>query len=204
MLIPLNNLYRKYRIKATGIIHVGASTGQEYIEYSKHGLKDQIWIEAIPEVYERLRRRLSFDPYVMCLNACVSDVTGKEVTFHVANNEGQSSSYLELGHHLKIHPEVHYVREFKTKTITLDDLIPDASAYQFLAADVQGAELDVLKGATETLKNINYLYLEVNKKETYTGCATIDQIDAYLTDFKRVETAPWVADTWSDAFYIRK
>jgi hypothetical protein len=47
--------------------------------------------------------------------------------------------------------------------------------------------------------------LEVNKKETYKGCALVQDIDNYLfDDFKRVETAEWVGDSWSDAFYVRK
>ena len=204
MLIPLSKLYSKYKIKSTGIVHIGAHWGEEFKEYSRFGLRNQIWIEADPDTYTKLLNTIGHQPGVRCINACVSDTTGEEVIFNVASNDGQSSSFLQLGTHAQVHPEVKYVRSFTTSTIRMDDLFTGLTDINFLAADVQGAELKVLKGMGLLLDGINYIYLEVNKKETYKGCAVVEEIDEFLFDFRRVETAPWVGDTWSDAFYIRK
>jgi hypothetical protein len=54
--------------------------------------------------------------------------------------------------------------------------------------DVQGYEGEVIKGATETLKHIDYIYSEVNRGQTYAGNMEIDEFDELLKDFKRVET----------------
>jgi hypothetical protein len=69
--------------------------------------------------------------------------------------------------------------------------------------DVQGFELEVLKGATETLKGIDYVYCEINRDEVYEGCAKIWELDAFLKDFTRVETS-WAGGSWGDAIYIKK
>tara|TARA_B100000965_G_scaffold362182_1_gene344050 strand:- start:137 stop:385 length:249 start_codon:yes stop_codon:yes gene_type:complete len=70
--------------------------------------------------------------------------------------------------------------------------------------DVQGYELEVLKGATETLKNINYVYCEVNRDEVYENNAYVEEIDEFLAGYgmERVETN-WAGDIWGDALYIR-
>ncbi len=79
--------------------------------------------------------------------------------------------------------------------------------YNFLNMDTQGYELKILQGGAETLKAIDYVYSEVNRDEIYEGNARIEQLDAFLHEFQRVETF-WcnggVSGTWGDAFWIRK
>ena len=118
-------------------------------------------------------------------------------------NSGQSNSILKPKTHLKQHPEIVFNGTERVTVMPLDILITDKANYNFLMMDCQGYELEVLKGATETLKGINYCYTEINKAELYEGCAKVWEIDQYLSDFQRVETAAWIGD-WSDAFYIRK
>ncbi len=185
-------------------MHVGANTGQEFKEYTRFGLRNQIWIEADPDVYTKLIAAIGQQPGVRCINACVSDVSGEEITFNVANNDGQSSSMLELGTHATVHPEVKYIRSFKTTTIRLDNLFSGLSDINFMAVDVQGAELKVLKGMGKLLDGINYLYLEINRDHLYKDCALVEELDAFLFDFRRVETH-WEGNTgWGDGFWMRK
>jgi hypothetical protein len=65
--------------------------------------------------------------------------------------------------------------------------------------------LEVLKGATETLKNIDYLIVEVNNSELYEGCCMVKDLDLFLQKFglQRVETN-WEGETWGDGFYIKQ
>lgn len=72
-----------------------------------------------------------------------------------------------------------------------------------LNLDVQGYELEVLKGAENTLKHIEYIYTEVNEKELYENCVYINELDEFLTDFKRAETE-MTSHGWGDGLYIRK
>jgi hypothetical protein len=86
----------------------------------------------------------------------------------------------------------------------LDSLGLAHKGYQLLVMDVQGFEGRVLKGATETLKQMNFVYTEVNRDEVYQGCTLVDELDELLSEFERVETGAWVGGMWSDAFYIRR
>jgi len=214
MMIDFDYLFHKFNIESTGILHIGASTGQEALKYKELGIKKVVWVEAIPDVFEGLVKYLEsvgcLDENVICINACVSDVDGKEVTFNISNNEAQSSSFLELGHHKVIHPTVEYIGHLKMTTKRISSIVReqniDLKGIDFLNIDLQGAELLALKGMGMLLAGFKYCYLEVNKKETYLGCPLVGELDEYLEifNFKRVETGQWVADTWTDALYIRE
>lgn len=209
MMISFNYLFQKHSVKPTGVLHLGASTGQELATYIQFGMKPMVFVEAIPSVYEQLKRNISGCPDAIAINACVSDKDGDNVVFNVSNNEAQSSSFLELGHHKIIHPEVHYVETIPMVTNTVATIVDenniDLTKINFLNADLQGAELMALKGMGTLLLYFRYLYLEVNMTDTYVGCPHIDDIDAYVAEygFRRVETGNWVASSWTDAFYER-
>lgn len=77
--------------------------------------------------------------------------------------------------------------------------------YNFLTIDVQGYELEVLKGSRETLTNISGILTEVNRDELYSNCVRVEQLDDFLKNFNfyRVETN-WEGGIWGDAFYLKK
>ena len=210
MMIDFGYLFNKYNIQANGVLHLGASAGQEAETYDSFGIKKVIWVEAILSVFVELVKNISKYPGHIPLHACVSDVDGKEVIFHVSNNEAQSSSFLELGVHKEIHPTVHYIEDIPMVTDKVSTLLRkfgiSLDGYDFLNIDLQGAELLALKGMGDLLYGFKYCYLEVNKKSTYVGCPLIEDLDAYLSfyGFERVETGTWVADCWTDALFIRK
>lgn len=207
-MISFDYLVNKYNLDINGVLHLGASTGQERDVYKTYCKGWVIWVEAIPSVYLDLQQNIKSYPKQTAYNACLSNVDGDEVVFNVSNNESQSSSILELGVHALIHPEVHYVEQIAMKTQRIDTLFKDVdvSDINFLNVDLQGAEHLAIEGMGDLIKNIDYALLEVNMKETYKGCMLIDDLDYFMLQrgFERVETGDWVAETWTDALYIRK
>lgn len=167
----------------SGVVHVGANTGQEAQFYDEFGLS-VLWIEPIPEVFAALERNIERYPRQRALNELIVDVDGTEVTLHVANNQGASSSILDLHQHKDIWPEVDFVRDIQCAAVTLPTALRkaaiDASAYDALIMDTQGSELSVLKGASEMLHLFRYIRTETADFEAYRNCATVDSIDAYL------------------------
>lgn len=208
MLIPFTELFPKYNIKCTGILQCGANTCQEAEMYNQLQIPEVLWVEAIDSVFRKGKEHIAKYPNQTIIRACLSDKSGEIVTFHVSNNEAQSSSFLELGEHLRLHPEVHYVEDIEMETITVDALFNllerNIKHINFLNLDLQGSELLCLKGATKLLKQIDYIYTEVNKIEVYKNCALVTELDEFLSDFTRVETGTWVGEGWTDALYIRK
>ncbi|TCD01899.1 FkbM family methyltransferase [Erythrobacteraceae bacterium CFH 75059] len=76
---------------------------------------------------------------------------GKEVTFYLMDNASS------------IMPENSNIprEEVRLTTKTLDDVASEMDGPIFLKIDVQGAELEVLKGGTETLRKCDVIQLEV-------------------------------------------
>lgn len=206
MLIKLDLLINQFKLKISGILHIGAHECEELSIYNQNGIPTSsiIWIEANPEIIKKTKTKY---PDLTIIESIVSDTDDQIVTFNVSNN-GQSSSILELGLHKKYHPSIHYVDKFEGKTKTVKSLynqynIPNNFA-NFLNIDIQGAELLALKGMGNLLEYFDYLYLEVNTDYVYINCALIDEIDKYLDNFgfKRVLTH-MTKCKWGDAFYIK-
>lgn len=204
MLLPFDYIVKKYNIKPIGILHIGANIGEEAKAYDLQGVKDVCWIEANPELIPTLRANVKQYGHKV-VPALVGDMEDFEVTFHISNNAGQSSSYLELGTHKKVHPSVHYVKDITMKTRRLDQM-SCWGGYDFLNIDIQGAELKALKGMGETLDHFKWVYLEVNWKELYIGCALFDEVERFLTEkgFKFVESKESGKTGWGDALFIRR
>lgn len=210
MLISFDYLFKKYYLSPKGVLHVGSSTGQEAEAYNRCGIKKAVFVEAIPEVYEKLVATLLSYPDYYPVNACITDADDQIVNFNVSSNEGQSSSIYEFGTHADCHPDVKFVDKLSLKTHRIDTLIEkhviDFEGIDFINFDIQGAELLALKSMGKYLENITAAYLEVNKQETYRGCALVEEVDAYLLQYglHRVETTAWIGNTWGDAMYVKK
>lgn len=204
MLIDFNTIVRKYG-KPNGILHIGANRGQEAEEYNKY-CKNVVWVEALPHVFNDLVKNVSKYGHT-CIQACVSDTEGQKVTFHESNNESQSSSMLNLGTHKTAHPEVKYVKDYEMVTTTIKALYRDhdLKGLDFLAMDIQGAEMMALKGMGDLLKEFKYAYLEVNTNYVYEGCALLPEIEKYLNGygFQKREERIFKSWFWGDAIFTR-
>lgn len=170
----------------SGVIHVGANAGQERDLYARHKLK-VAWIEPVPEQFEMLRQNIRSLPDQRAINALIADTDGKPYTFHVSNNDGLSSSILDLHDHKDIWPDVRYVRDITVRSLTLKTALEmwqvDPGQYDALVLDTQGSELLVLRGAQEILRQFRFIKAEAADFESYRNCATVDQICSYLKAF---------------------
>lgn len=209
MLIPFSDLFKKYKVDATGVLHVGASHGQEIKEYYRNGIQRSIWVECLPDIFKQLKKNIASYPNAIALEACIGEKNGETVVFNVANNEGQSSSYLEFGTHAIEHPTVRFVDQIEMTTVRLDTLLAldgiDLKDYTFLNIDLQGAELFALKSLGEELHKIRYAYIEVNERELYKGCPLIDNITDYMKKFGFALAEKKITNWgWGDALYISR
>jgi len=204
MYIPFSKLYDLYKLNITGILHVGAYECEEIIYYEKYVPRNKIlWIEAM---YDKVMNNKIKYKDLMIEHAIVSDCE-EIVKFNISNN-GQSSSFLELGEHKLIYPDVEYINYFYDKTKTLNNILKNYNdiKFNFLNLDIQGTELKAIKGMENYLKFVDYIYTEVNICEIYIGCTILNDLDEYLNKhgFKRVELEWGYNNKWGDAFYIRK
>ena len=202
MLLPETKILPYLKDKVKGVVHIGAHTCEELPFYYKLGLTNQdiLWIEANPKLVEQVKHQ-NKDFHIV--NAMLAEVDDEERSFMITNN-GQSSSFLEFGTHKNLYREVVEVDRIKLKTKTLDSFNLE-DKYNFLNIDVQGAELHVLKGALETLKHVDFIYVEVNIHEVYIGCGKVHEVDSLLSEykFKRVESDLSESSGWGDVLYVK-
>lgn len=210
MLISYKGLIEKYNILPKGVLHIGANVGQEAPDYYTHGVIKTVWVEADPGLIMNLIGNLQPYSNHLIFNDCLTDKDGEEVTFHVANNFGQSSSILELGTHKDVHKEVHYVQDRTLRTKRLDTLFKEANLniedYSFVNIDIQGAEGLCLQGFGDLLYRVKYLYVEVNDNELYLNCMLYPQLKEYLSNFGFVVKEKVMSGNtgWGDCFMINE
>jgi FkbM family methyltransferase len=205
VLIEFDYLLKKYKMQISGLSHFGAHLGQEVKEYKKAGSFPIHLFEPQKEIFSELSKFFYQNNDVYLYNFGLGN-DNKEVEINLnTNNQGMSASILEPELHLKIHPNVTFEGKENIEIKRYDDL--NINEVNFLAIDVQGYELEALKGCTKSLNNVDYILTEVNRKELYRGCVKVEELDAFLNtyNFVRVETSWWQKTIpWGDAFYIKK
>ena len=169
-----NVLHNKFKINPQVIYDIGACC----LHWERHGKR--LWPDS--KIYcfdafsclEELYKQQNIN-YNIC---CLSDVDNSEVKFY--QNDmlfGGNSIFKEIND--DVFPEQSYVIK---KTITLDTIVnknnipyPD-----LIKIDVQGCELNILKGASQVLKCCSYLILELQEIVYNKGAPLKDEVIEYL------------------------
>ncbi len=170
--------------RSKGVIHVGANTGQEKQQYENHGL-NVVWIEPIPEVFEKLSTNVRDLPKQQAYQCLVTDQDDAEYEFNVANNNGASSSILDFHLHKEIWPTVSYDKKIRLRSVTLPTFVQrhaiELDQYDALILDTQGTELLILRGASEVLRHFKFIKTEVPDFESYAGCCQLADLAEFMT-----------------------
>jgi FkbM family methyltransferase len=205
MILNLNELYRKYNMNITGVIHVGAHFGEEHNIYKSLDINNIIYFEPVKKTFNKLKEKIG-DNAILFNHALGNE--NKEVEMYVeeADTYGCSSVLKPSDNYKNV--KFNYGEIVKMKR--LDDIEFDFSDYNFMNIDVQGYELEVLKGSVETLKHIDYIMCEINKFTLekpleYINCVEISDLVEFLSSigFKLVEEN-WMGISWGDGFFIKK
>ena len=211
MLIPLSKIRKDYNLNIRGVLHIGSHYGEEYWDYVKEGVQKMIFFEPISDNFKRLEEAHDNRNDVRLIQLALGSVAGKAEMYVETANKGQSCSLLEPGTHRTLYPHIQFTGKEMVNVERLDNISFYREDYNMINIDVQGFELEVFKGAMETLEYIDYIYAEVNFEEVYKGCALVWDIDAFLEDFgfERVHTfcpqrTPTEQYPWGDALYIKQ
>ncbi len=205
MYVKLQPAIQKYNLKISGVIHAGAHFGEEYETYKQCGIEKIMFFEPCKPAFAELVRLFENHDDVLIFQFALGDEMKNAVMNIETVNTGQSNSLLKPALHLKQFPSITFNDTAEVKVSPLDYFEEQISAfpYNMLYMDVQGYEDRVLRGAVNTLKQIDVVYTEVNTDEVYEGCARMTELDSILSDFVRVETN-LAGGNWGDALYIRK
>jgi FkbM family methyltransferase len=165
-----------------------------------------------------------FGPPHIFLPYAVAD--GNRHTLYVCN-EAMTSSLFKPNRDLlrsfdSLEEMVRVVDEMPIETWKLDD-IPEAAGADYLKIDVQGGELEVLKGASRVLSEVLVVHTEVEFAPLYKGQPLFAEVDRYLRqagfylfyldDVQTRAYRPFTSDQiaaqqtkqalWTDAVYVK-
>lgn len=195
-------------IGATRIMHLGANHAQGRRDYIENGVKEILWVEAIPQLVDYLKLTLTNSSTDRVLQAVLSNVSNQSVSFNIASNRGMSSSVFDFKHHTAQYPNIHMEGSITLTTKTLNDLFEenqvDFQAYPVMIMDLQGSELRALQGASKIMPHINAVVAEVSCIELYEGAPLETDVDTFLYDqgFEKVVTS-YTEYQWGETLYVR-
>jgi FkbM family methyltransferase len=186
-----------------GVVHAGAHRAEEYDTYTALGANRVVYIEANPHLVKELKSKFKGNDGVSVIQAAISD--GEYDAEFIIHNDTHTSSLLEMKVIAETHPELEVNERIKIKTKSLNQLFVDEEIdlthYNILTIDVQGVELQALKGCN--LTPFDYIYIEVETWELYEGGKNYEEIKEYLKDWEIIaeHLRPW---GWGDVLFKRK
>jgi FkbM family methyltransferase len=172
------------------IFEIGANDGADTMNFATTFPKGRVVaFEPDPRAAKRWHDKVTAQNAE--LHELAISYTNGTLTFHQSDGdfEGSPEGGWDLSgslrapkRHLDRHPIVEFNSTIEVPTSTLDDFC-DAQgieAIDFIWADVQGAESDLIKGGQKMLAKTRFFYTEYNNRELYEGQWTLSQIAAAL------------------------
>jgi FkbM family methyltransferase len=162
-----------------------------------------IAVEPGPAPLERLRARLGGYPNVEIRAAAVARESGT-AAFHLTGHDHGSSLRRPLSEsRAVIGAGAEVVETIEVPTLSLDDLVGDRTV-DVLKIDVQGSELDVLRGGREALGRTRAVLLEMNFFSQYEGDATFDTLHSEMSGlgFELINVSPPLTKPDGTAIFI--
>ena len=159
------------------VIDVGAASGTFSNQCHQVFPKaTYLLIEPLQEFLSPLKRLLKTIPQAHCENAAASSYEGS-IRLNVHHDLVGSSLYNEVEEGTDINGTPREVR-----TVTIDGMVARRQARPpyLIKIDVQGAELDVLRGAENALKHTEYILLEVSLFQFFKNGPSFSDVVAYM------------------------
>ena len=203
------------------IFDVGSCEGEDAIRYSRLFPNATIYaFEPVPENQALIRENLAKYQVrsVHLFEWALSDRDGS-AKFHVSSGEpkdadpaadwtygNKSSSLLPPDKCVEFHPWLNFKRSIDVPTRTLATVCDslEVAAIDFMHLDVQGAELQVLRGAADKLQTCKAIWLEVETVALYADQPLKGDIEDFMckAGFRKFKES--MAGIAGDQLYLNK
>jgi FkbM family methyltransferase len=208
---------RGFDLAGKNVLAGGSHDFLEMNGFFHYGAKDIMAIECnpyvIPDLFERCNTAPS-DKICYPIQACLWSETGIEKEFKFFKNQKYGAGSLFGDSKLSQYvPECKELAEtIKLTTISFNDLIEefpftfDLYNLGWCSIDLQGSELEFLKGASKLMEaRPEVFYTEVSWEEAYLGQPLLPEIDAFFDEHDYIRCG-LRQDTifQGDAIYVRK
>jgi FkbM family methyltransferase len=210
------NYFKQNKVDVTGVLHVGAHRGEEIYDYETMGVKQVIWVEPVPELFDEMETFLTTAQCAVTSHAyeyAASNTDHEMVEFnlyygpdaaYMRGNKGCSSLLKTSGRFESWSKGTVQVETIKIDTL-LDENDFNSSDFQYLNMDVQGAELMVLQGAIKFLDTVKYIATEATwDNPDYIDNTDYNELKSLLESKGFIETEIYRhAENWGDALFVK-
>lgn len=183
------------------VIHAGANSGLEAVYYLLLGSPRVLLFEPLPLALMILRGRFAHEPRISIFPFALSDqadILGLGVT----GDTGKGSSFLaDLDPHAVPRGGIVPAPLLRFDTLDLHTEFTEMWT-NTLVVDVQGMEMQVLKGFGEMLSRFSFLNIELSAEPLYEGGAPGQEVVDWLDKQGFAQDSPLLPH--EDVFFIRK
>jgi FkbM family methyltransferase len=173
------------KIDFATVLDVGANTGQFSLAMRSSQPNTVVHaFEPIPHVFAVLQNSFQGDKNLHAHNLAISD--SHAIADFEVNEYSASSSFLALDEaYRQMYPAACKTKTIKVNVTTLDRWVENRLLGRplLLKIDVQGNELNVLRGASTVLPYADYVLAEICMGAMYKGQATFKDIHQLLCGF---------------------
>lgn len=137
--------------------------------------------EPLPDLAAQVRQHLADCPQVQVHATALGSHDGTLTFYRNAYSLASSALPLEDGSE-NVFPHLRQLQPVEVPVARLDTLLRDEPLPSpvLLKLDLQGFELEALKGAVETLQRTDYVLLEASFEQVYQGEPLFDELYAFL------------------------
>jgi FkbM family methyltransferase len=185
------------------VLDVGANDGSFARSLRGAGYSGRIHsFEPLSTAFAALASASGGDPGWQSHRVALGSSEG-EATLNVADNSSSSSLLAMAPQHLASAPESRFVRSETVPTATLDGLrvtLVTPGERVYLKVDVQGFELEVLRGAEHLLEQVEVVDVELSFVPLYEGAPLAAEVMEHLTrrGFALLDLQPVFVDPTDD------
>ncbi|MGC9527237.1 MAG: FkbM family methyltransferase, partial [Limnospira sp.] len=184
MKLKLQQIFESHKITPRGIVYVGAGDGRSLKRFANFEAAKILLIEANPETCERLTITLGDQQNIQIVPMAIATENGS-ATLHITNIESHSST-LNFTGYKTLYPNLIETHKITIEKRNLDTLLSELNLspedFNILFLDIQGAELNALKGASQLLDHIDAIYTTTSEEQLFQKGATLEQVNAFLNE----------------------
>jgi FkbM family methyltransferase len=177
----LKKIISDYHIQT--VIDVGANEGQYALQLLNSGYRGNLFsFEPISAPFNVLKARSKGKAKWEAVHAAIGKEDGT-LTINVTENIVSSSLYPVGENSISVEPTTRTVRQEDVKVTTIDTFFSGELRLKgevLLKLDVQGFELEALKGALKNLKNIKIIQIELSFVPLYEGAPLFVEVVSFL------------------------
>ena len=171
--------YQRFIKPGSMVFDIGANIGNRTSIFSRLGA-NVVAVEPQAKVFSYLKRRFKNDPRVILVQAALGDSeTWTEIRVsrsHVFSSI--SHEWIDIVKNGRLR-DVRYAGSEKVRMTTLDKLIDTYGVPSFCKIDVEGYELNVIKGLHTQIESLSFEFTREMKQNTIRAIEYLDLLSKY-------------------------